>query len=133
MLKFREHITKKGTKFALAISSIARSIYTAVVSPKMQYAAPIWHRPEDYRNSPVISQIKSLTTIQCQAMRTITGCFRTTSTAALQHKTQLLPVELELRKQITRYVTRLQSLPADHPIKVRMQRAIRYCSMVNHK
>ena len=59
-----EHVTKKGTKFALALSSIARitwgtpfkyvrRLYTAVIRPGIQYGAAIWHRPEDTRNSLV--------------------------------------------------------------------------------
>jgi ribonuclease HI len=130
-LKFRSHLdhaTKKGTKFALALSSIARitwgtsfkyarRLYTAVIRPRIQYGAAIWHRPGDTRNSPATSQVKSLTTVQRLAMKTITGCFRTTSTAALQHETDLLPIELELRKQITKYLTRVQTLPSKHPTK----------------
>ena len=117
-LKFRphmEHVIKKGTKFALAMSNIARitwgspfkyvrRLYTAIIRPRTQYATMVWHRPEDTWNSPAISQAKSLTTIQWLAMKTITGCFRTTSTDALQHETQLLPVELEMHKQIIKYL-----------------------------
>ena len=130
-LKFRSHLdhaTKKGTKFALALSSIARitwgtsfkyarRLYTAVIRPRIQYGAAIWHRPGDTQNSPATSQVKSLTTVQRLAMKTITGCFRTMSTAALQHETDLLPIDLELRKQITKYLARVQTLPSKHPTK----------------
>ena len=109
-LKFHTHLahaTKKCTKFALALSSIARitwgtpfkyvrRLYTAVIRPRIQYGAAIWHRPEDMRNSPATSQVSSLTSVQRLAMKTITGCFRTTSTSALQHETELLPIDLEL-------------------------------------
>jgi ribonuclease HI len=146
-LKFHAHldyVTKKGTKFALALSSIARitwgtpfkymrRLYTAVIRPRIQYGAAIWHRPEDKRNSPISSQVSSLTTVQRLAMTTITGCFRTTSTAALQHETELLPIELELRKQITKYLTRIQTLPKKHPTKTWLLKAIRYWSITNSK
>ena len=139
-----EYVTKKGTKFALALSNIARitwgtpfkymrRLYTAVIRPRTQYAAAIWHRPEDTRNSPATSQVKSLTSIQRLAMKTITGCFRTTSTVALQYETELLPIELELRKQITKYLTRIQTLPKTHPTKIWLQKAVNYWSVTNSK
>jgi len=144
-LKFHSHLeyaTKKGTKFALALSNIARitwgtpfkyvrRLYTAVIRPRIQYGAAIWHRPEDTRGSPATSQANSLTAVQRLAMKTITGCFKTTSTAALQHETELLPIELELRKQITKYLTRIQTLPAKHPTKAWLIRAIRHRGTTN--
>ena len=69
-------------------------------------------------------QIQNLTAVQRLAMRMITGCFRTTSTAALQHETDLLPIELELKKQVMKYLTRSQTLPAKHAIAIRLRRAM---------
>src|SRR5579859_7736627 len=78
------------------------------------------------RNSPIASQISNLTMVQRIAMKMITGCFKTTSTVALQYETELLPIELELRKQVTRYLTRIQMVPAKHPTKVCLQEAVRH-------
>jgi len=92
-LKFRAHTNqavKKGTQFGLAIGSIARAkwgaplqylrrLFTSVTAPRMDYAAAIWHRPEDMR-SPTIQQQAKLSTVQRQIMKTMLGCFRTTST-----------------------------------------------------
>src|SRR5881394_1282641 len=108
-------------------------LYTAVIRPRIQYGAAIWHRPEDTRNSPATAQVSSLTSVQRLAMKTITGCFRTTSTSALQHETELLPIDLELRKQITKYLTRVQTLPTKHPTKVWLLKATRYWSITNSK
>jgi ribonuclease HI len=145
-LKFHAHLdyaTKKGTKFALALSSIARitwgtpfkyirRLYTAVIRPRIQYGAAIWHRPEDTRNSPATTQASNLTSVQRLAMKTITGCFKTTSTTALQHETELLPIELELRKQITKYLTRVQTLPIKHPMKIWLLKAVRYWKIIKN-
>src|SRR5579859_2810167 len=139
-LKFHTHIdqaVKKGTKFALALSSIARitwgtpfkyvrRLYTAVIKPRIQYGAAIWHRPGDTRLSPITRQTKKLTSVQCLGMKTITGSLKTTSIAALQHDTELLPIKLEVCKQITKYFTRIQTLPSKHPMKVWLLKAIRY-------
>jgi hypothetical protein len=136
-LKFHPHLdyaTKKGTKFTLALSSIARITwgtpfkytrrpYTAVIRPRIQYGAAIWHKPEDARNSPATSQANDLTKVQRLAMRTITGCFKTTPTSTLQYETELLPIGLELRKQITK-ITRIRTLPSKHPTKKWLLKAI---------
>src|SRR5262245_27040354 len=95
-LKFRSQLNqavKKGTAFALTLSGIARitwgtpfkyirRLYTLVIQPKILYGAPIWHQPKNAHNSPITLQIQNLTAVQCLAMRMITGCFRTTPTAA---------------------------------------------------
>jgi ribonuclease HI len=136
-LKFHVHMShaiKKGTKFALAMSNIAKCtwgtpykyvkrLYSAVVRPRTQYAATIWHRPEDYRLSPTISQTQGLTKVQRLAMNAIAGSFRTTPTDALLFETQLPPVELELRKQTQKYLTHIQTLPQKHPIANCLRRA----------
>src|SRR5438046_1075453 len=59
-------------------------------------------------------------------MKTITGCFRTTSTDALQHETQLLPVELEMHKQIIKSLIHIQTLPKNHPTKIWLQESKRH-------
>ena len=130
-LKYRTHldqIVKKGTKFALAIASIARSnwgpefkylkrLFTAVAAPRMDYAAIIWHRPKDYHTAQTQKQIRKMETIQRQIMKTITGCFKTTSTAALERETDLLPPHLRLNRQILKVTTRMQTLATPHPVK----------------
>src|SRR5579859_1112514 len=66
-------------------------------------------------------------------MKTITGCSKTTSTEALQHETNLLPIKLELCKQITKYLTHIQTLPTKHPTKIWLLKAIRYWRITNNK
>jgi hypothetical protein len=104
-----------------------KRLYTAVVKPRTQYAAPIWHRPEDHKHSPTTKQINGLTKVQRLAMKAITGCFRTTPTDSLQLEAQLPSVELELQKQIRRYMIHIQTLPPNHPVANCVKRAKRYC------
>jgi len=136
-LKYRAHIeqvVKKGTKFALAIGNIAKStwgaefkylrrLFTAVAAPRMDYAASIWHRPGDTRTAPTTSQLNKMASVQRQIMRTITGCFRTTPTAALEAETALPPPQFRLRNKILRSVTRMRTLPANHPVQQCIKRA----------
>jgi hypothetical protein len=81
----------------------------------MDYAAIIWHRPND-KTAPSIQQLKKLSSVQRHIMRAITGCFRTTSTAALENETSLQPPKLRLREKILKTITRMQTLPPEHPL-----------------
>jgi hypothetical protein len=128
-LKYRahtNHAVKKGTQFRLAIGKIARAtwgsefkylrrLFTAVTTPRMDYAAAIWHRPED-KNALTIQQANKFSTVQRQVMKAITGCFRTTPTAALENETDLPPVSLRLRGKVLNTITRMQTLSNRHPL-----------------
>jgi len=95
-LRFRQHIqyaTNKGTKFALAISRIAKStwgatyvptrtLFNAVVAARMDYAAIVWHRPTKHGRPP--ASLSKLETAQRTAMKAILGAFRTTTTSAME-------------------------------------------------
>ena len=135
-LKFRTHTNqavKKGTQFGLAIGSIARAtwgapfqylrrLFTSVTAPRMDYAAVIWHRPEDMK-SPMIQQQTKFSTVQRQIMKTMLGCFRTTSTDALQNETSFLSPRLRLREKILKSVIRMLTLSSQHPLHQWIQRA----------
>src|SRR5579859_4200733 len=111
-LRFRQHIqyaANKGTKFALAISRIAKStlgatyvqtrtLFSAVVAARMDYAAIVWHRPTKHEQPP--ASLSKLETAQRTAMKAILGAFRTTTTSAMEIDTSLLPAHLRLRRKI---------------------------------
>src|SRR6266496_6220407 len=86
-----------------------RRLYTAVVAPRMDHAAAIWHRPEDHRKAPTTSQINKLSSVQRQVMKTITGCFGTTPTTTLEMETTLLPTQPHLHSKALRTITRIQT------------------------
>jgi tubulin alpha len=88
----------------------------------LDYAASIWHRPEDIR-SPTIQQQAKFLTVQRQIMKTMLGCFSTTSTDALQNETSFLSPRLRLREKILKSVTRMLTLPPQHPLHQWIQRA----------
>jgi ribonuclease HI len=125
---------KKGTRFGLAIGRIARAkwgaplqylrrLFTAVAAARMDYAAIIWHRPED-NQSPAQRQLSKLSTVQRQVMIAILGCFRTTATDALENETGLLPPRLRLREKILKSVTRMLTAPPNHPLHRCILRAL---------
>jgi len=128
-LTFTSHlnyITKKGTAAAMALSGIAkcnwgathkdiRQIFSTAIASKTDYAACIWHRPRKI-GSAQATQNKKLTTIQRHAMKAITGCYTTTPTSALEIEANLEPPWIRLQTKVLSAVTRMQTLPANHPI-----------------
>ena len=146
-LRFRAQlnlIIKKGTNFASAIIGIShtkwglefehlRRLFNAVAAPRMDYAAIIWHRPKDNGKALTVGQISRISAIQRQIMKAILGCFRTTSTTALEIETALTPPKHRLCSKILHTVTRLQATSFDHPIQQWINRALHNGGGLSHE
>jgi hypothetical protein len=92
----------------------------------MDYAAIIWHRQRALTaRPPTIQQQSKFATVQRQIMKTNLGCFRTTSTDALQNETTLLPPDLRILEKILKSATRMLTAPPAHPMHPWIQRACR--------
>src|SRR5271170_3068589 len=131
-----QHVTKKGTSAAMALARItkdswgapykyARQLFNAVIAARTDYAASIWHRPRSEGKTAATAQIRSLTTVQRLAMKTITGCYRTTPTAAMEVEAGLQPAWIRLQTKALQSVARMQSLSAKHPIQKWLENALR--------
>ena len=139
-LKFHshiDHIIAKRTKYALAIAGIAKSrwgpefkylrrLFTAVTASRIDYAAIIWHRPEDTRTAPITAQLRKISSLQGRIMRAITGCFRTTAITAMEHETDLLSPQWRLTDKIIRTATRMMATAGNHPIHTWIIKARKY-------
>ena len=129
-LRYKSHlqrVIKKGTSAALALSSIAnckwgtthklvRQLFQAVIAPRMDYAAVIWHRPKADGSTAHSMQARKLSTVQRIAMKTILGCYRTTPTVAMEIESGLPPPWLRLQTKVLSAITRMQTLATNHPI-----------------
>ena len=131
-----QHVVKKGTNAAMALSSIAKStwgapytyvrqLFQAVVVPRTDYAAIIWHRPKDDGSTAGNIQIRKLITVQRLAMKAILRCYRTTPTAAMEVEIGLQPPWIRLQTKILLATTRMQSLSMRHPIQEWLTSALR--------
>ena len=131
-----QHVVKKGTNVAMALFSIAKStwgapymyvrqLFQAVVAPRIDYAAIIWHRPKDDGSTASTKQVGKLTTVQRLAMKAILGCYRTTPTAAMEIETGLQPAWIRLQTKTLLATTRMQSLSTRHPIHEWLANALR--------
>jgi len=72
-------------------------IYKGVFLPRITYAASIWQKALELKCS-----ITTLGSTQRDALRAITGAYRTTSTAALQVISGQLPLDLEVKRFVLR-------------------------------
>src|SRR5271154_3981633 len=122
-----QHATKKGSKFAHAMSRITKStwgtmyqqtrrLFTAVVAPRIDYAAIIWHRPERYGYPCRPAQLSKLESAQRTAMKAVLSTFRTTPTTALEVESGLMPPHLRLQGRILRSSTLFATLPPGTPV-----------------
>ena len=103
-----------------------RRLFIAVAAPRMDYAAIIWHRPEDTRTARTTSQLRALSSLQGRIMRAVTGCFRTTAITAMEHETALLSPQWCLTSKILCTATRMLTTAADHPIRKWIDRALKH-------
>ena len=144
-LRFKIHlqyIIKKGTKAAMALSSIAKSswgvqykyarqLFNTVISIRTDYAAVIWHRPMDGNKMTTSIQACQLDKIQRFAMKAITDCYRTISTTAMEIETGLQSSWLRLQTKTLQTVTRMQTLSKKHPVQEWLARAMRTRTVQN--
>ena len=94
-----------------------RQLFQAVIVPRTEYAAIIWHQPKYDGSTTGTIQIRKLITVQRLAMKAILGCYRTTPTAAMEVETGLQPPWIWLQTKILLATTRMQSLSMKHPIQ----------------
>jgi ribonuclease HI len=62
------------------------------------------------------AQQNRLETVQRLAMKAILGFVRTTLTAAMQIETGIMPLQLRLQEKVLKTLTRIQTLPKEHPL-----------------
>jgi hypothetical protein len=138
-LRFKSHlqfVVKKGTDAALALASIsksewgtqykyARQLFNAVIAPRMDYGAVVWHRPKHDGSAASTAQVRMLTTVQRLAMKAIMGCYKTTPTAAMEIEAELQPAWIRLQTKTLLTITRMRSLPAGHPTQEWISKALR--------
>jgi len=126
------HAVKKGTQWAAQIRRIAkqtwgitpkyaRQLYISVVLPRALYAINLWCMPTqgDHPGPRAIGSAKvtrQLTSLQRAAATAITGGLRTSPTDSLDACAFLLPSPLNIDKYCHRALTRMATLPKDHPL-----------------
>ncbi len=83
-----------------------RKVYHALILPILTYALPVW-----FANSGQKGLIHCLQVAQNDAIRKISGCFRTTPTLPLHHLLTIPPIRFTLAKLHDSFDDRLARLP----------------------
>ena len=89
-----------------------RRVFHAIVIPILTYGAPIWATGTHIKRLVNIAQVA-----QNDALRRISGCFRTTPTEPLHYLLAILPLKLTLDKLIRSFSDRLKRLPPSHALR----------------
>jgi len=101
--QYIQHVARKGTRFALAISRITKStwgatyqqlrmLFNSVAVPRMDYTTIVWHRPKKEGHKKQPTQLLKIETAQRTAMKAILGAFHT----ALKIEMALHPPHLRI-------------------------------------
>lgn len=130
-LWFREHssrASKRGIQAVCALnrlrglrSDTARQLFTATVTPVMDYASPVWSPKATVQMRIALNQVQRL------AAKSIVGVFRTTALATAEVEAAIIPTEIRWRQQRMRFWTDLRTLPDKHPLQPLQRRARRPC------
>lgn len=99
-----------------------RQIYQACIRPKLEYASTVWHNPLKDK-----THLRSLGTVQRAALLRIIQAFKTVATQTLEVECHILPLHLRLKQRGQEVVTRLCTLPPEHPlsnVRYRLMRRI---------
>jgi ribonuclease HI len=107
-----EHIQAKAATTIKGFQAIAGStwgitlqqgikLYKTVLLPKLTYASSVWFRPNPEYGNKVNSRkiTKILEATQKEALRVLTGAWRTTALAAIEVETNTMPIALYIQQR----------------------------------
>ena len=106
----------------------ARKLYVSVALPRILYGIDIWCTPLHGKNARgnkkgSVNIIKKLATVQRAGTLAMTGGFRTSPTDSLDAHAAMLPIDLRVDKICHNAITRLATLPQEHPLHAPVKRS----------
>ena len=126
------NICGKGSKWAAQIKRLtrptwgltpkgARKLFVSVALPRILYGIDVWCTPIHGRNAKgsrkgSVAAIKKLASVQRAGALAVTGGFKTSPTDTLDAHAALLPIELKIEKACHDAITRIATLPQEHPL-----------------
>ena len=112
----------------------AKQLFQAVIAPRTDYGAVIWHRSKQNESTASTMQCKRLTIIQRLIMKAITDCYRITSTTAMKIEINLQFAWIWFQTKTLLTVTRMQTLFTRHSIHELITNALRVrISKIRHR
>ena len=131
-LLFNEHVRLTTLRASRAIAAsgmlgnstrgltplMRRLLYTVAVRPIMTFGSPVWWKGSS-------AHVTLLGKTQNQALRLITGGFRTSPVVAMEVESSIPPIALHLDYLTEKFAVRLGKLSPNHPVTIRLPDRIR--------
>ena len=133
------HVRGKGSKWAMQIRRLtrptwgltpkgARKLYVSVALPRIMYGIDVWCTPIHGKNAKgsrkgSVSFINKLSSTQRAGALAVTGGLRMTPTDTLDAHAALLPMEQRVWKACHNAITRIATLPVQHPLHKLVKRS----------
>jgi Reverse transcriptase (RNA-dependent DNA polymerase)/Endonuclease-reverse transcriptase len=118
-LRFKGHLArigKRGLKAALELKRIkglsprtARTLFTAKVTPVIDYASPIWSPGTAYRTTKIVNQAQRI------GAQAIIGAFRTVGLERAEAEADISPSRVRWELQMGKFWVKCHTLPEKHP------------------
>ena len=126
------NVRGKGSKWAAQIRRLtrptwgltpngARKLFIGVALPRILYGIDVWCTPIHGRNANgrrkgSVAIVRKLASVQRAGALAVTGGFRTSPTDSLDAHAALLPIDLKIEKACHDAITRIATLPQEHPL-----------------
>ena len=133
------YVHGKGSKWAAQIRRLtrpswgltpggARKLFVGVALPRILYGIDIWCTPIHGTNARgrrkgSVTAIKKLTSVQRAGALAVTGGLRTSPTDTLDAHAALLPIDLKIEKACHDAITRIATLPKEHPLHKQIRKS----------
>ena len=133
------NVRGKGSKWAAQIKRLtrptwgltpngARKLFVSVALPCILYGIDVWCTPIHGRNAKgsrkgSVASIRKLAAVQRTGALAVTGGFRTSPTDTLDAHAALLPINLKVEKACHDVITRIATLPQEHPLHKLIRRS----------
>ena len=106
----------------------ARKIYVSVALPRVLYGLDVWCMPLHGRSKGghrkgSVNVVKKLATVQRAGALAVTGGLRTTPSDTLDAHAALLPMEFRVAKHCYGAITRMATLPQEHPLHPQIKKS----------
>jgi ribonuclease HI len=112
---------KKTHKTDMGSNPRPRKLFVSIALPRILYGIDVWCTPIHGRSTNScrkgsVAIAKKLTTVQRAGALAVMGGFRTSPTDMLDAYTALLPIDLKTEKVCHNAITRIATLPQEHPL-----------------
>lgn len=90
-------------------AKVARELFTATVTPTVDYASPVWSTNLPARSKSTINQVQRI------GMQPITGAFRVVALTRAEMEAGIESMEARLQGQQNKFWIKSHTLPQKHP------------------